>query len=289
MTTPQLTRTHVVVPPISHPRLGGVGASMARAGLPLISFSVFAFLYLPIFVLVFFSFNSGTRMGEWEGFSLRWYEKVFQSRDLMGSLEVTIWISVLSAVISTITGTLAALALERFRFFGKSAYDGMLYLPVIIPDIVMALSLLLFFSSVDMRLSRWTVLIGHVAFNTAFVAVIVRARLASLDPKLEEAAADLYASPLQAFRRVTLPLLMPAIVGGALMAFTMSFDEFVITSFVSGQGDTTLPVRIYSMMRFGLKPEITAVASLVLIASVILVVASLVMQGRGVRPAKTNA
>jgi spermidine/putrescine transport system permease protein len=269
--------------------LGGVGASVARAGLPLISFSVFAFLYLPIFVLVFFSFNSGTRMGEWEGFSLRWYEKVFQSRDLMGSLEVTIWISVLSAVISTITGTLAALALERFRFFGKSAYDGMLYLPVIIPDIVMALSLLLFFSSVDMRLSRWTVLVGHVAFNTAFVAVIVRARLASLDPKLEEAAADLYASPLQAFRRVTLPLLMPAIVGGALMAFTMSFDEFVITSFVSGQGDTTLPVRIYSMMRFGLKPEITAVASLVLIASVILVVASLVMQGRGVKPAKTNA
>lgn len=289
MTTPQLTRTRVVVPPISRPRLGGVGASVARAGLPLISFSVFAFLYLPIFVLVFFSFNSGTRMGEWEGFSLRWYEKVFQSRDLMGSLEVTIWISVLSAVISTITGTLAALALERFRFFGKSAYDGMLYLPVIIPDIVMALSLLLFFSSVDMRLSRWTVLVGHVAFNTAFVAVIVRARLASLDPKLEEAAADLYASPLQAFRRVTLPLLMPAIVGGALMAFTMSFDEFVITSFVSGQGDTTLPVRIYSMMRFGLKPEITAVASLVLIASVILVVASLVMQGRGVKPAKTNA
>lgn len=289
MTTPQLTRARVVVPPISRPRLGGIGASVARAGLPLISFGVFAFLYLPIFVLVFFSFNSGARMGEWEGFSLRWYEKVFQSRDLMGSLEVTIWISVLSAVISTITGTLAALALERFRFFGKSAYDGMLYLPVIIPDIVMALSLLLFFSSVEMRLSRWTVLIGHVAFNTAFVAVIVRARLASLDPKLEEAAADLYASPLQAFRRVTLPLLMPAIIGGALMAFTMSFDEFVITSFVSGQGDTTLPVRIYSMMRFGLKPEITAVASLVLIASVILVVASLVTQNRGAKPVKTNS
>jgi spermidine/putrescine transport system permease protein len=284
--TTETTRIAVASPLIA-PRFADAvrrqAQSIARLGLPLISLSVFAFLYLPIIVLVIFSFNSGTRLGVWEGFSLRWYERVFASREWLGSLQVTLWIAIFSTLISTVLGTLAGLALERFRFRGRNAYDGMLYLPVIIPDIVMALSLLLFFSSINVSLSRWTVLIGHVAFNTAFVAVIIRARLASLDPRLEEAAADLYANPWQAFRRVTLPLLRPAILAGALMAFTMSFDEFVITSFVSGQGDTTLPVKIYSSIRFGLKPEITAVASLVLLISVALVVVSLLMQRGGKR------
>jgi len=284
--TTETTRIAVASPLIA-PRFADAvrrqAQSIARLGLPLISLSVFAFLYLPIIVLVIFSFNSGTRLGVWEGFSLRWYERVFASREWLGSLQVTLWIAIFSTLISTVLGTLAGLALERFRFRGRNAYDGMLYLPVIIPDIVMALSLLLFFSSINVSLSRWTVLIGHVAFNTAFVAVIIRARLASLDPRLEEAAADLYANPWQAFRRVTLPLLRPAILAGALMAFTMSFDEFVITSFVSGQGDTTLPVKIYSSIRFGLKPEITAVASLVLMVSVALVVVSLLMQRGGRR------
>ncbi len=282
--TTETTRITVAAPLIA-PRLAESARkqaqSVARLGLPLISLAVFAFLYAPIFVLVIFSFNGGTRLGAWEGFSLRWYERVLTSREWLSSLQVTLWIATFSALISTVLGTLAGLALERFRFRGKGAYDGMLYLPVIIPDIVMALSLLLFFSSVNVSLSRWTVLIGHVAFNTAFVAVIVRARLASLDPRLEEAAADLYASPWQAFWRVTFPLLRPAILAGALMAFTMSFDEFVITSFVSGQGDTTLPVKIYASIRFGLKPEITAVASLVLLISVALVVVSLLMQRGG--------
>ncbi|MBO9308842.1 MAG: ABC transporter permease [Chloroflexi bacterium] len=282
--TTETTRI-VVAPPLIAPRFANAvrrqAQSIARLGLPLISLSVFAFLYLPIIVLVIFSFNSGTRLGVWEGFSLRWYERVFSSREWLGSLQVTLWIAIFSTLISTVLGTMAGLALERFRFRGRNAYDGMLYLPVIIPDIVMALSLLLFFSSINVSLSRWTVLIGHVAFSTAFVAVIIRARLASLDPRLEEAAADLYASPWQAFRRVTLPLLRPAILAGALIAFTISFDEFVITSFVSGQGDTTLPVKIYASIRFGLKPEITAVASLVLLISVVLVVISLLMQSVG--------
>ncbi|MFQ3534808.1 MAG: ABC transporter permease [Aggregatilineales bacterium] len=282
--TTETTRITVASPLIA-PRLAESmrrqAQSLTRLGLPLISTAVFAFLYAPIIVLVIFSFNSGTRLGTWESFSLRWYERVLSSREWLGSLQVTLWIAALSALISTVLGTLAGLALERFRFRGRGAYDSMLYLPVIIPDIVMALSLLLFFSSVNVSLSRWTVLIGHVAFNTAFVAVIVRARLASLDPRLEEAAADLYASPWQTFRRVTLPLLRPAILAGALMAFTMSFDEFVITSFVSGQGDTTLPVKIYSSIRFGLRPEVTAVASLVLLISVMLVAVSLLMQRSG--------
>lgn len=271
--------------PLVQPNLGAairrqLGV-LGRLSLPAISVSVFVFLYAPIAVLVFFSFNSGTRLGEWEGFSLQWYEKVFASRDWMESLGTTLSIATTSMIFSTVLGTLGALALERSRFKGKNAYDGVMYLPVIIPDIVMALSLLLFFSSAGIQLSRWTVLFGHVAFNTAFVAVMIRARLASMDPKLEEAASDLYANAWQAFWRITFPLLRPAIIGGALMAFTMSFDEFVITAFVSGTGDATLPVRIYSMMRFGLRPELNAVASLVLILSITLVVASLVLQNRG--------
>lgn len=259
-------------------RLGG--RRLGRLALPTVGVLVFAFLYLPMIVLIIFSFNSGARMGHWEGFSLRWYESVFDNRQLKDALEVSIWVATMSTILSTLLGTLTALAMERKHFPGKLTFDGVLYLPVIIPDIVMALSLLLFFSAVGISMSRWTILIGHTAFNTAFVAVIIRTRLQSMDPRMEEAAADLYANPWMAFRRVTLPQLTPAIISGALMAFTMSFDEFVITSFIGGQGDTTLPVKIYSMLRFGLKPEINAVAVLVLAASSLLVVLSLILQGR---------
>lgn len=250
-----------------------------RISLTVVGVLVFLFLYLPILIVLIFSFNSGSKMGQWEGFSLRWYEELFQDRQMGQALEVTLWVSTLSMLITTVLGTLAALAMERYHFRGKLTFDAVLYLPVIIPDIVMAISLLLFFTSVNMPLSRYTVLIGHVAFNISFVFVVVRARLASMDPTLEEAAADLYAHPWQAFRRVTLPQLMPGILSGALLAFTLSFDEFVITSFINGQGDTTIPVKIYSMLRFGLKPEINAIATLVLLTSSALVIVSLLLRG----------
>jgi spermidine/putrescine transport system permease protein len=254
--------------------------SLARLALPSVGIFVFAFLYIPILLVVLFSFNSGNRIGLWEGFSFRWYEELATDREMIEALEVTLWVSTLAMIISTVIGTMAALAMERYQFFGKITADAIYYLPVIIPDIVMALSLLLFFTAAGIDLSRWTILIGHVAFDTAFVIVVVRARLQSMDPKLEEAAADLYASPWRAFRRVTLPLLMPGILSAALLAFTMSFDEFVITSFIGGQGDTTLPVKVFSMLRFGLKPNVNAVAALILLASSILVVVSLVLQAR---------
>ncbi|MCC7451545.1 MAG: ABC transporter permease [Anaerolineae bacterium] len=251
---------------------------ISRFALPTIGLLVFLFLYVPILIVILYSFNSGTHIGQWEGFSLRWYQELFQDQDMGRAFEVTLWVSTLSTIISTILGTAAALAMERYLFRGKVSVDALLYLPLIIPDIVMALSLLLFFSSVGVDRNRWTILIAHVAFNISYVVVVVRARLASMDPHLEEAAADLYANPWQTFRRVTLPLLMPGIISGALLSFTLSFDEFVITSFVSGQGDTTVPVKIYSMLRFGLKPEINAVATLILLASSVLVVASLLLQ-----------
>src|SRR5262245_17718860 len=172
----------------------------ARLGLPIVGFLVFAFLYLPILVLILFSFNSGTKIGQWEGFSLQWFQAVFQNRPMKEALEVSLCVAMLSTIISTILGTMAGLAMERFNFPGKITFDGILYLPVIIPDIVMALSLLMFFSSVGIPLSRYTILIAHVAFNTAYVAVLVRARLAVMNPKLEEAAADLYANPWRSFR-----------------------------------------------------------------------------------------
>ncbi|HIP73074.1 MAG TPA: ABC transporter permease, partial [Anaerolineae bacterium] len=175
---------------------------------------------------------------------------------------------------------LAALAMERFRFRGKLAFDAVLYLPIIIPDIAMALSTLLFFVVLGIALSRYTILIAHVAFNIAFVAIIVRARLADMDDDLEEAAADLGANSWQTFRRITLPLLTPGIVAGALLAFTLSLDDFVITFFVAGPGSTTLPVRVYSMIRFGLSPEVNAVSTLMFLGSTVLVVISLLVQRR---------
>ncbi|MCL4871332.1 MAG: ABC transporter permease [Anaerolineae bacterium] len=241
---------------------------------------VFLFLYLPIIVLIIYSFNANRVVGVWTGFTTDWYVRLFNNPLLASAFRVSIWVAFWSTIISTILGTLAALVLERYRFWGKLTYDAILYLPVIIPDIVMALSSLLFFVMFNVALSRYTVLIIHVAFNIAFVAIVVRARLADMDDRLEEAAADLGANEWITFRRVTLPLLMPGIVSGALMAFTLSLDDFVITFFVSGPGSTTLPVRVYSMIKFGITPEINAISTLMLLGSTLLVVISLLLQRR---------
>jgi spermidine/putrescine transport system permease protein len=208
---------------------------------------------------------------------------LLQDRLLINSFRVSLWVAFWSTLISTVLGTLAAMALERYRRFrGKLTFDATLYLPVIIPDIVMALSTLLFFVLVAVPLSRYTILVAHIAFNISFVAVVVRARLAEMDRTLEEAAADLGASEWTTFRRVTLPLLTPAIVSAALLAFTLSLDDFVITFFVSGPGATTLPVRVYSMIKFGVTPEVNAISSLMLLGSTVLVVISLLLQRREV-------
>ncbi|MDX1615257.1 MAG: ABC transporter permease [Candidatus Promineifilaceae bacterium] len=241
---------------------------------------VFAFLYIPIFILIVYSFNANKVVGVWEGFSLQWYAELFQDRAIASALGNSLWVAVWSTVVSTILGTLAALVLERYRFRGRVTYDAVLYLPIIIPDIVMALSTLLFFVMFGIALSRYTILIAHVAFNISFVAIVVRARLADMDRSLEEAAADLGANEWTTFRRVTLPLLMPGILAGALLAFTLSLDDFVITFFVSGPGSTTLPVRVYSMIKFGVTPEVNAISTLMLVGSTLLVIISLILQRR---------
>ena len=268
--------------PISHkPNLRQrFQATFNKRALLWLAIGLFLFLYIPIIILIIYSFNDSNQIGIWSGFSLRWYGELLRNESVLDALKLSLWVAVWSTIISTILGTLTALALERHSFWGKVTYDAVLYLPIIIPDIVMALSTLLFFVVLGVALSKYTILIAHVAFNISFVAIVVRARLADMNNTLEEAAADLGANEWQSFRRVTLPLLMPGIISGALLAFTLSLDDFVITFFVAGPGSTTLPVRVYSMIRFGLTPEVNAVSTLMFLGSTLLVVVSLLIQRR---------
>jgi spermidine/putrescine transport system permease protein len=242
----------------------------------------YVFLYAPILILIVFSFNASKfASASWKGFTLKWYGQLFHNEAIGAALKNSLIISTSSTLISVIFGTMVSLAMERYKFRGKLAFDALLYLPIIIPDIAMAVMLLLFFVMVKMPLGRYTVIISHIAFNISFVAIVVRARLSQLDGSLEEAAQDLYANNWETFRRVTLPLLMPGILGGGLLAFTLSLDDFVITFFTSGPGATTLPLRIYSMVKLGVTPEINALSSVMMFASVIFVCLSFFLQRGG--------
>ena len=242
----------------------------------------YAFLYAPILILVVFSFNASKFVtASWSGFTLEWYKELFLDAALGMALRNSLYIAFVGTVVSTIFGTMVALAMERYKFRGKLAFDALLYLPIIIPDIAMAVMLLLFFVMTKIPLGKTTIIISHIAFNISFVAVVVRARLAQFDRSLEEAAQDLYANNWETFRRVTLPLIMPGILGGALLAFTLSLDDFVITFFTSGPGSTTLPLRIYSMVKLGVTPEINALSSIMILISFLLVFLSFRMQKGG--------
>lgn len=254
---------------------------LLRGGVTASGILGYIFLYAPIVILVVFSFNESQFVTSWSGFSLTWYRKLLVDEAMAMALKNSLIVAVTSTVISTVFGTMVALAMSRHRFPGKLAFDALLYLPIIIPDIAMAVMLLLFFVMTKFTLSLVTIIISHVAFNISFVAVVVRARLVGFDRSLEEAAQDLGANELETFWYVTLPLLMPAILGGGLLAFTLSLDDFVITFFTAGVGSTTLPLRIYSMVKLGITPEINAVSSLLLVASMTLVLFSAFLQKKG--------
>ena len=241
------------------------------------------FLFAPIVLLVIFSFNQSRFPTHWTGFTLDWYDKLFSNYAIGQALKNSLIVTTTSTAIATVIGTMVAVAMERFGFRAKSAVDGVLFMPIIIPDIAMAIMLLAFFVLVGMQLGLSTIIIAHVAFNISFVAIIVRARMASIDPDLAEAARDLYANEWKEFWRVTFPQLIPGILAGALFAFMLSFDDYVITFFTSGPGSTTLPLRIYGMVRRGITPEINAVSSLMLLASFVLVPLTLWLQRKGGR------
>ncbi|MDH5615501.1 MAG: ABC transporter permease [Acidimicrobiia bacterium] len=254
------------------------------------SWIVYLFFYAPIFVLIFFSFNDNRNVGVWTKPSLRWYGEMFQNDDVMRSLRNSLIVAAISTVVATIVGTAAALSLERYRYRGQRTFDALLYLPIIIPDVTMAVMMLLFFVQAfdiaagafgtRLQLGLGSISLSHIAFNISFVAVVVRARLAQMNTDLEEAAADLYATRWMTFRKVTLPLIMPGVAGGALLALTLSLDDVVVTSFVTGPGATTLPVYVFGLVKLGVSPLINAVSTLMLVASMVLVAASLYFQRR---------
>jgi spermidine/putrescine transport system permease protein len=243
---------------------------------------VYAFLYLPITVLVVLSFNASDLPTVWRGFSTKWYRALLDNEPLIASVRTTFVVAVLVTAISTVLGTLLALGLHRTvrsRFL-----DSALFVPAVIPDIVLAIGLLSFFNLVTMPLGVGTIVLSHVVFDMIFVAAIVRTRLGYFDVRVEEAASDLYAGPLSTFLRVTLPVIAPGILAGALIAFTLSVDEFVIAFFNSGPTSITFPIRVYSMIRFGVTPEINAIAAIVLVVSLVLILAALrLSRGRGDR------
>ena len=264
---------------------------MARTSHQLSRFNItalalgFAFLYLPIVILVIYSFNASRLVTVWGGWSLRWYGEFFNDRAMIDAAWMSLRVAAASATIATLLGTLAAIALSRGeRFSGRTLFSGMLYAPLVMPEVITGLSLLLLFVAIDAERGFWTVTIAHTTLTMCFVAVVVQSRLISLDRSFEEAAMDLGCDPLRAFLAVTLPLIIPAIAAGWMLAFTLSLDDLVIASFTTGPGSATLPIRIYSEVRLGVKPEINAICTLaIIVIAAVIVVASLAAKLSGAR------
>jgi putrescine transport system permease protein len=236
----------------------------------------FAFLYLPIVILVIYSFNAARLVTVWGGWSLRWYTEFFNDSAMIEAAWMSFRVGATSATIATLLGTLAAIALSRGEGFkGRILFSGMLYAPLVMPEVITGLSLLLLFVAINAERGFWTVTIAHTTLTMCFVAVVVQSRLTSLDRSLEEAAMDLGCDPARAFLAVTLPLIVPAIAAGWMLAFTLSLDDLVIASFTTGPGSSTLPIRIYSEVRLGVKPEINAICTLVIaLIAVVIILAS---------------
>jgi len=233
----------------------------------LFSLLMFFLMYLPILVLTFYSFNSSAYSAGWQGFTLDWYLKLFRDTRILTALQNSLIVALCAVGISAVVGTLMAVGLARYRFPGKTLYRGISYLPLIIPDIAIAVATLVFLAVIAIPLSIWTIMVAHVVFCLAYVGLVVSARLANLDPHLEEAALDLGATPVQAFIKVLLPQLMPGIVAGCLLAFVLSLDDFLIASFTAGSGATTLPMEIFSRIRTGVKPDINALSVILILVS----------------------
>jgi putrescine transport system permease protein len=247
-----------------------------------------AFLYLPIVVLVIYSFNASRLVGIWGGWSTRWYAALLDDRDMLDSAWISLRIAVVSASAATVLGTLGAIALVRGgRFRSRMLFSGMVYAPLVMPEVITGLSLLLLFVALDLDRGFWTIAIAHTTLTMCFVAVVVQARLLDFDTALEEAAMDLGCPPLKTFLTVTLPLIAPAIVAGWMLAFTLSLDDLVIASFTTGPGATTLPIRIYSQVRLGVKPEVNAVCTIMIaLVALAVIVASLSSKLAGAQAAR---
>jgi len=260
---PPATKQRKTILPVGHYR--GLGAW---------TIVFFVFLYLPIVVLIFYSFNANRMVMNWGGFGFDWYLKAFQNEDIHKAVWNSLIVAIVSTIFATAIATIGALVLARGgNFRGKTISLGLITLPLMVPEIVTAVAVLIFFSAIGMNLGLGNVIIAHITFCIPFAFMPIRARLEGMDTSLEQAARDLYASEWETFRYVTVPLLMPGIVAGAMLSFVISMDDFIITLMVGGAGSTTLPVYIYSMIRRGLTPEINAVSTMLLLVSIAIVTA----------------
>jgi spermidine/putrescine transport system permease protein len=231
----------------------------------------YAFLYIPLVIVVAYSFNDSRLNAEWVGFTLGWYDKLFHNEGMLVAAGNSLLIGLVASLVSTVLGTMAGVALYRYPMWLLSL---LVLAPIAIPEILMGVSLLIFFVLLNLTLGLVSVALAHIAFCIGFVAIVVRARLAGMDESLTEAARDCGATPWQAFRYVTLPLIMPGVVAGALMAFTLSIDDFVITFFTAGAGTVTLPLEIYSMIKIAVTPEVNAVSTLLMLLTLALIIAA---------------
>jgi spermidine/putrescine transport system permease protein len=244
---------------------------------------LYVFMYAPIIVVIIFSFNSAPHGGPWRGFTTTWYQRLWDSPDKIAAAENTIILAAASTLIATVLGTMLGYGLSRYRFPGKKLFSWLMYIPVVIPDIVMAVAMLSFFALIQtwisvLQLGLTTMIIGHITFQIPFVAIVVRSRMAGMDPSIEEAAHDLGASAWQTFWHVTFPLMAPGVLAGAMLAFTLSLDDFVVSFFTTGPGATTLPILIYSSVKRGITPDINALSALIVLASIIGTIGATLLQ-----------
>ncbi|MEB3151089.1 MAG: ABC transporter permease [Sphaerospermopsis sp.] len=241
------------------------------------SILVFVFMYLPILVLGFYSFNQSPYSASWQGFTLEWYQKLFTDARILSAVKNSLLVACSAVAVSAVLGTMMAVGLARYNFPGKTLYRGISYLPLLIPDIAIAVSTLVCLAAFAIPLSIWTIVAAHIVFCLAYIGLVVSSRLNNLDPHLEEAALDLGATPIQAFIKVVLPQLMPGIISGCLLAFVLSLDDFLISSFTAGSGSNTLPMEIFSRIRTGVKPDINALSiMLISITATVAIIAELI-------------
>ena len=248
----------------------------------------FAFLYLPMVLLVVYSFNESRLVTVWAGFSTKWYGELLRNEEFLDAAWVTLKVAVFSSTIATVLGTMAAYVLVRAgRFRGRTLFSGMIYAPLVMPEVITGLSLLLLFIGIGLDRGVLTIVLAHTTFSMCYVSVVVSSRLTSFDRSLEEAALDLGCSPFEAFRLVTLPIIAPAVISGWLLAFTLSLDDLVIASFTTGPSATTLPIKIFSAVRLGVSPEINALSTLLIgIVTVGVITASIVTKRAAVTQAR---
>ena len=248
--------------------------------LQIYSLLAYIYIYFPILILIIFSFNTMKLNIRWQGFTLNWYNVLFNDQDTIHAAQNTLIIAFISTLVATVVGTLAALAMQRYRFPGYAASETLMYIPIVIPEVVMGISLLVFFVMINLTLGLVTITLAHIAFNIPFVTLVVRARLHGYDNAIDEAAMDLGADEMKTFWRVTLPTILPGVLSGALLALTLSLDDYVITYFTAGPGSTTLPLRVFSMVRFMVTPEVNALSALWVLTVFIVLLIGQIVQSR---------